>query len=141
MISYQTTTLSPPKSDEKVPNSTLSYFRSRNRHRLYSLVIKEFKKSGLSQAALARRLGKKPDIVCRWLSSPSNWQIDTISDLLFAISGAEADYSIKYPLHEAPRNDVRPAWLDSSPMMPPATDRVTKNTNTTTRSSAELVQA
>jgi len=92
------TTLSEPKGADRVSEGTLGYFRSRNKHRAYSLVIQEFKRSGLTQADLARRLGKGTDIVCRWLGSPGNWTLDTMSDLLFAISGAEAGYTTKYPL-------------------------------------------
>jgi hypothetical protein len=94
-------TLSEPKGSDRVPEGTLGYFRSRNKHRVYSLVIGEFKRCGLTQADLARRLGKGTDIVCRWLGSPGNWTQDTVSDLLFAISGAEPDYAIRYPLRTA----------------------------------------
>jgi hypothetical protein len=70
-------------------------------------------KSGISQADLARRLGKKPDRVCKMLAAPGNWTANTASDFLFAISGAEIKYGISYPLDEAPRNLTRPEWLDS----------------------------
>ncbi len=94
----QTTSLSKPSADNQVPEGTFGYFRSRNRHRFYSLIIREFKKAGISQADLARRLGKTPDVVCRLLRAPSNLTLDTLSDVLFACSGAEAHYSIEYPL-------------------------------------------
>jgi hypothetical protein len=93
-----TTNLSEPSGAEKISEGTLTYFRARNRRRLYEFVVKEFERSGLSQAHLARRLGKGTDIVCRWLGSPGNWTADTVSDLLFASSGAEAGYIARYPL-------------------------------------------
>jgi hypothetical protein len=71
----------------------------------------EFERSGISQAELARRLGKTPDIICRWLAQPTNWTIDTVSDLLFAISGGEAKYLMAYPLDQPTRNDTQPDWL------------------------------
>src|SRR4051812_21699790 len=95
------TTLSEPKGSDRVPEGAFGYFRSRNKHRIFSLVIREFKRRGLSQADLARRLGKGTDIVCRWLGSPGNWTLDTLSDLLFAISGAEVRYGLAYPLANA----------------------------------------
>lgn len=98
MRTSRSTILHEPSGTDRVPESTLAYFRARNKHRLYSVVIGEFKRSGMSQADLARRLGKGTDVVCRWLRSPGNWTADTVSDLLFAISGAEAGYSIRYPL-------------------------------------------
>jgi len=92
---------SKPTGDGRVPEWTLGYFRTRNKYRVYSLVIDELEKSGISQATLARRLGKGPDLVYRWLGSPGNWTLDTLSDFLFATSGAESGYSILYPLDTA----------------------------------------
>lgn len=111
MSTSRTSLLSEPTGTERVPISMFAYMRARNKHRLYSLVIKEFEKSGLSQADLSKRLGKNPDVVCRLLAAPRNWQVDTISDLLFAISGAEAVYGVANPLRQSPRNDTRPEWL------------------------------
>ena len=104
MNTSPTSTLSEPSGTDRVPIWTLGYFRVRNKQRIYSLVVDEFKRSGLSQADLARRLGKKPDIVCRWLAAPTNWTLNTMSDLLFAISGAEAAYALNHPLTQVPRN-------------------------------------
>jgi hypothetical protein len=106
-------TLSEPSGSDRIPIGTLGYLRARNKQRIYSLVVDEFKRSGLSQADLARRLGKNPDIVCRWLAAPGNWTLNTISDFLFAISGAEAVYGRNYPLKQAPRNYTRPEWVDN----------------------------
>jgi len=76
----------------------LAYMRERNRGHIYNCVIGEFERSGISQAALAARLGKAPEIISRWLASPSNWTQDTVSDLLFGISGTEMQYGIVSPL-------------------------------------------
>ena len=103
MRTSRNTSLREPEGSARVPEATLAYFRARNQHRLYSLVIGEFKRSGITQADLARRLGKGADIVCRWLRSPRNWTADTCSDLLFAISGAEPAYGIKHPLRATNR--------------------------------------
>ena len=109
--SPKTSTLSKPTSEERIPIGTLAYFRSRNRWRLYDLVISEFQKSGISKATLARRLGKRPEVVTRLLGAPGNWSEDTVSDLLFAISGAEPNYGVQYPLSGPPRNLRQPDWL------------------------------
>jgi hypothetical protein len=79
----------------------LGYVRARNRQRAYNLVIGELKKSGITQADLARRLGKAPEVVSRLLSRPRNWELDTFSDLLFAISGAVPTYGASYPLDKS----------------------------------------
>jgi hypothetical protein len=103
--------LSSPSGTERVPLGTLGYFQSRNRHNIYDLVLSEFAQSGLSQADIARRLGKRPEVVCRWLGGPGNWTLDTVSDLLFAISGAAPVYGVEHPLAMAPRNQRGPTWL------------------------------
>src|SRR6185295_17938761 len=102
---------SKPAGSDKIPIGTLGYFRARNKHRMYDLVVKEFKKSGLTQADLARRLGLGTDRVCRLLGGPGNWTLDTASDLLFAISGAEPIYTLAYPLDRPVRNKRVPDWL------------------------------
>lgn len=114
MNTYQTTTLSKPTGDDRIPNSTFAYLRARNRHRLYSVIIDLFQKSGLTQAELARRSGKPPETICRWLATPGNLRIDSLSDLLFAIDGAGPIYGIDHPLDRPTRNMVRPEWLDAS---------------------------
>jgi hypothetical protein len=112
--SQPTLSLSKPEGDERIPVGTLGYFEARNRNRLYEVVLNEFLRSGISQATLARRLGKNPDVVCRWLGAPGNWTLDTVTDLLFAISGAEPEYRLAYPLDGATRNYSEPEWLGSA---------------------------
>jgi len=93
-----TTSMSKPTGSEKISIGTFGYINARNRQHAYDLVIRQFKKSGLTQAALASRLGKGADVVSRLLSRPRNWELDTFSELLFAISGAVAKYDVVFPL-------------------------------------------
>lgn len=111
MLISPTSSLSKPTGSDQVPAGTLSYMRARLRLRFHSLILKEFAGSGLSQADLARRLGKKPELVCRWLAAPVNFRLSTLSDLLFAINGGEMVDEIQYPLDQAARNDSLPEWL------------------------------
>jgi hypothetical protein len=112
--SPQTSMLSNPFGDEPVPEGTLAYFRGRSRSRIYESVLREFLRSGISQATLARRMGKRAEQINRLLGAPGNWTLDTVSDLLFAISGAEPVYGVQYPLKEPPRNYRKPEWLITS---------------------------
>ena len=101
---------------------------------MYDVVIKEFKRSGLSQADLARRLGLGTDRVCRLLGGPGNWTLDTSSDLLFAISGAEPVYGLAYPLDRPASNRQLPDWLDQGnhlqqPLPPQTVSKVLKIDN------------
>lgn len=108
--------LSKPTNADPIPEGTLGYFRARNRGRIYELVLKEFQCSGLTQADLGRRMKKGPDVICRLLGAPGNWTLDTVSDLLFAISGAEANYAVSYPLERPKRNFAGPDWLLKEPI-------------------------
>ena len=109
-----TSTLFKPTGDTPIPGGTFSYFRGRNRFRIYEIIVKEFLKSGLTQATLARRLGRRPEVVNRVLGAPANLTLDTVSDFLFAISGAEPTCGVQYPLDQAPRNYRGPEWLSGS---------------------------
>jgi len=61
--------LTPPRDGQKTPFVTLAYFRQRQRNRLFDLVHAEFRKSGLTQAELARRMGRRSEVVCRMLGA------------------------------------------------------------------------
>ncbi len=100
----QTTMLSKPDGANAIPHWTLAYLRTRNKRRAYDLVIREFKKSEISQAELARRLGKGTDRVCKVLAGPGNWTLDTLSDFLFAIAGAVPKFDLDFPLEKPARN-------------------------------------
>jgi hypothetical protein len=106
--------LSEPKDDKRIDTATFAYFRARNKARLYDVVLEEFQKSGISQVCLARRMGKRPEVVNRILSAPGNWEQDTVSDLLYAISGAEMDYCVGHPTNGATRNWTAPEWLHTT---------------------------
>jgi hypothetical protein len=109
-----TSFLSEPTGKDRINIGVLSYMRERNRGRAYNLVLDEFERSGISQAMLASRLGKAPEIISRWLGTPGNWTQDTFSDLLYAISGSEPVYSSHHP-HDAPAQNYRAPWLRDSP--------------------------
>jgi hypothetical protein len=92
----------------------MAYFRERQRNRIHELVLGEFLRSGLSKADFARRIGRAPEQITRWLAAPGNWELDTISDFLLGISGAEFRPSLSYPAHEIAEDHSGPDWLSSS---------------------------
>jgi hypothetical protein len=94
--SAKTSWLSKPKNDDKVSEGTLGYITARIRQRAYNLVIREFKKSGITQATLARRWGKAPEVVSRFLARPGNWELDTFTEALFVINGAIPSFSTSH---------------------------------------------
>ena len=102
----------------KTPFITLAYFRQRQHDRLFDLEHAEFRKSGLTQAELARRMGRRPKVVSRMLGAPGNWRLDTVSDLLFAISGAEVAFTTRYPMAESSPAAAAPTDAVATPSAP-----------------------
>jgi transcriptional regulator with XRE-family HTH domain len=69
-----------PISEDK-----LVYFRERLRDRLHSAILAAFQQraeKGFKQSDLADRIHKKRAQITRWLGSPSNLTLDSISDLM-----------------------------------------------------------
>jgi len=89
-----------PAGASKLSLGTLEYMRRLNRQRAYDLVRREFQRIGITEVELASRLGKPKDAVAGLLSGPKNWDLDTVSDLLYAISGAVPGYMATYPFSD-----------------------------------------
>lgn len=102
--------LSKPEGNRPIPRSAFSYLRARNRLRAFNLLQNEFRLSGISQATLSGRMKKDPGQLSRLLNAPGNITLDTLSDLLFAISGAVPNYSAEHPLDKPARNLTKPVW-------------------------------
>lgn len=93
---------------DKLSLEDIYYYRQRHKNRVHSIVVQLFsklvEKDGLTKAAIAYRLGKSPAQITRWFSGPSNWTLDTVSDLLLAM-GAELD-SAASSINEKPKHSV-----------------------------------
>src|SRR5687767_14373506 len=90
MTTFQLTPLLSEILDaETISEDRLMYFRARLRNRIHAVVLSQFlkaeKEKGFTKADLARRLGRKPEQITRWLGLPGNWTIDTYSDLLLGM--------------------------------------------------------
>jgi hypothetical protein len=112
MTISRTSFLFKPKDGERILPEALGYMRARAKRRAYDMVIREFKKSGIKKAELARRLGIGADRVSRMLGGPGNWTISTVSDLLFAICAGQPKWEFDLPFEKGRRNDTRPEWLE-----------------------------
>jgi transcriptional regulator with XRE-family HTH domain len=108
----------------RIPAAKLAYFQERLRGRIFAFILGRFleeQKNGLTQAKLARRIGKTSDLINRWLGAPSNLTVDTISDLLIGIGAEELNLSSASLLNRAPVNyshlDDVPSIQDTSSEM------------------------
>lgn len=115
-----------------IPLAIMGYFRGRLQNRLYDLVVREFLKQEaegrLTKAEVARRIGRRPEVISRWLGAPGNWTLDTVSDLMLAM-GAELEFSVvalpdartkrsptrrrKRPTHPSSSLEVHPARMEA----------------------------
>jgi hypothetical protein len=88
-------------SDEPLSQRSIFYCRERLRNRIFDCVIRALAErvasGATTRASIAKRLGKDPAQVTRWLSGPSNWTIDTISDLMLAL---DAELLMEHRLYE-----------------------------------------
>lgn len=75
----------------------VAYYRQRQKNRVFTALVEfvaqEAKRRGITKKELAESLSKDPSQVTRWLSSPSNFELDTLSDLLLVLD-AEMDHRI-----------------------------------------------
>jgi hypothetical protein len=105
---------------EPISQSKLVYLQERLRGRFFDFLLGKFEEarsSGLSQAKLARRLKKSPEVINRWLSAPANLTLDSISDLFAGIAAEEPEFSSSSLLGRAKKNyfhlnDAPPAPVD-----------------------------
>jgi hypothetical protein len=91
----------------KIPESKRVYFQQRLRNRFFDFVTGRFLREqthGLTKAKLARRIGKPPEVVNRWLAAPTNLTLDSISDLLLGICAEELEMDGHSVLNRQPTN-------------------------------------
>jgi hypothetical protein len=97
-----------------IPEAKRAYFQARLRNRLFNFIVERFlqeQRCGLTKAALARRIGKTPDVVNRWLGAPSNLTLDTVSDLLLGIGAEELKPETSSLLDQRPTNFPHADWI------------------------------
>lgn len=99
-------------------------FAARNRNHAYDAVINALELAaqakGMTRRDIADAIGRKPSQVSAWLSGPSNWTLDTVSDLLWAV-GATMDYSVTFNEDRPKENIYHPAAVAHVAGMPTQT--------------------
>lgn len=90
-----------------IPEAKRVYFQERFRGRFFEFLVDRFvlaQVHGLTKAKLARRIGKPPEVINRWLGAPSNLTLDSVSDLLLGISAEEPELGGSSLLDRSPVN-------------------------------------
>jgi hypothetical protein len=103
ITSRNPTRLSDPNSGEPISGLDFAYIKARTRSEAFSTVHREFDNSGISQAKLATRMKKDQGRLSKMLGAPGNWTLDTVAELLWAISGARVKFTLDYPLNVSPK--------------------------------------
>jgi hypothetical protein len=104
VTTYQTPFLSEliaGHSGPPIPVGKRSYFQERLRIRVFNFLLSKFlqaQRKGLNKNILARRIGRSPEVINRWLGAPSNLTLDTICDLLLGISAEELEVDASSPI-------------------------------------------
>ena len=111
---------------DTLSRGTRAYFQQRQRNRLYNLMMAKFRAAeendGLTKAKLARRMGTSPSVISRMFRSPGNLRLDTMSDVLLAISGEELDATSSSPSKRAARNYNANLDIEHGPAPPSRPD-------------------
>jgi len=102
---------------DRISEGTLAYFRERFKNKLHAVVLQQFIEQesarGMSKADIARKLGKDPAQVTRWLKTPGNITINSVSDLLLAL-GAEPHIDCHRLIDHDAESDRLPDWFSDS---------------------------
>ncbi|MBM3518751.1 MAG: hypothetical protein FJX56_12970, partial [Alphaproteobacteria bacterium] len=79
----------PTSETERLSRADLAYYEQHLRNEIFSKVLRAFAQEAeagrITKAYLAHCLGKDPAQITRWLSGPSNWTLNTVSNLLTAM--------------------------------------------------------
>jgi transcriptional regulator with XRE-family HTH domain len=107
-----------------VSERDIHYYRQRAKNRIFesltSFFAEEAERTGVTKRDIAECLHRDPAQITRWLSSPSNLTIDTISDLLLSL-GAEMDHTVAKFSERAQSNEMHPLIAKLTVAAPPAT--------------------
>jgi hypothetical protein len=85
---------------------------ARNRQEAYDVLVDAIKQSTLSQARIAEQAGISQEHLSRMLQRPRNVELDTLSRIIFAASGAALRIDLSYPTVAAAKT-LKPASAGS----------------------------
>ena len=79
------TQLEQALSEPEIKKFWLGYFQENFRETVHQQLLELYqelrKATGFTRCDLAQKIGRRPEQVTRWLSAPTNLELDTISDM------------------------------------------------------------
>ena len=75
-------------SSDVIPPYWLGYFREAFRETINEQLLELYllaSSDGLTKKVIAQKLGRRPEQITRWLATPNNLEVDTVSDLALAL--------------------------------------------------------
>ena len=81
----------------KIPKGEMAYVCARYQHQVHNLLVKLIKKSGISQRELSRITDIDEATISRLLRRPRNMEGNTLSKLVYGLSGATLTLALAYP--------------------------------------------
>ena len=116
------------KGAARIPSATLGYFEARLSRLVHQALLELFgrleRQCDFTKRTLARRIGRRPEQLTRWLSYPTNLTLETVSDILAGL-GYELDSLVFANLATGHRTRFpqRPDVADLQVTMQPAYSR------------------
>jgi len=139
------------KTTRPISRRDRAYYRRRQQNRIHAALAEFFAEEAaagrITKKQLADLLEKSPAQITRWLTEPSNYESDTISDLLLGM-GAEMDHRIVRFSDRAKQNYLHPlaakvmgATLKATPEVSSKTAKIKSPTATNSPAEFQLVAA
>ena len=126
--SLRTSILSEISTDDRIPEADFEYFEHRLLGQFYDLVATEFIRLNnagvLTKAKLARRIGRSPAQVTRWLSSPRNWETKTLSRLMLGMGAEPESFGVAHLKDQNEHNYDGPDWIYRRPAIAEAVNEM-----------------
>jgi hypothetical protein len=129
-------------SGPPLPLGKRAYFQQRLRIRVFNFLLEKFakaQKKGLNKNILAKRIGRPPEVVNRWLGAPSNLTLDSISDLLLGISAEELELEASSPVNQVESNYSHFDDLASASAQTAITEEIDSHEVASAMSAAHLI--
>ena len=108
-LSHAKPFLSEIESGDRIPEHKFAYLEQRTLNNFFEYLITKFEnekeKRQFTKAKLAERIGRSPAQINRWLATPSNLTIQTLTRLLVGIAGEEPELTSRSLLGRLPRNE------------------------------------